>query len=93
MNWFRYILSTPAIAAAIGAGHREVAVALEAESNFCHQGGRRPGKHPNLRARRPLPGRRRIQGRPSTMSLHVLRDIGLTPTAAQCKGLRVDWRP
>ena len=92
MHWFHYFFRAPAAAVPLGVGNGQADVTFEAESDRCDQRGRTPRQR-LLRAVHAVPPRRRPGGRPSTMSVHVLRDIGLTPAAAQFKGLRVDWRP
>jgi hypothetical protein len=92
MRWFHYFLRAPAAGVLLAAGNGQADVTFKTESDRCDQYGPTPRQHlfPGACA---VPPWRRSGGRRSTMSLHVLRDIGVTPTMAQFKGLSVDWRP
>jgi uncharacterized protein YjiS (DUF1127 family) len=91
MQWLRCVLWHPAFAAAVGVGDGETEIAWGPPSRRRRR-GRVFRQRLSCDTGRALP-RRRDRSRLSALSHHVLRDIGLTPMAAQFKGLTVDWRP
>jgi hypothetical protein len=91
MQWLLYFLWPQASAATVGASDGATVIAFRARSNR-RRGGR--GFWQRLFGGTDgAPRRRHDRSRLSAMSHHVLRDIGMSPTEAQFKGLRIDWRP